>query len=133
MFLYSLHPIPYTLTPMKVLMVGDVVGKPGREAVLGLVPRMRTAHRADFVIVNGENSAGGLGITRDIATAILDRAKVDVITLGNHAWAKKEVFGFLAEEPRILRPVNYPPGAPGRGYGIFRTFQRTSKVIAPHV
>ncbi len=102
-------------------MVGDVVGKPGREAAATHVPRLRSAHRADFVIINGENSAGGLGITRDIAESFLERAKVDVITLGNHAWAKREVFGYLSEELRILRPANYPPGVPGRGMGIFQT------------
>src|SRR2546423_7758525 len=106
---------------MKVLMVGDVVGKTGRNAVMELVPRLRSTHKADFVIVNGENSAGGLGITRDIALAMLDHAKVDVITLGNHAWAKRESHSYLDEELRILRPANYPPGVPGRGYGIYQT------------
>lgn len=106
---------------MKILFVGDVVGKAGREAVMQLVPRLRTAHRVDFVIANGENSAAGIGITRDIAEAMLRGAKVDLITLGNHAWAKREVHTYLDEEPRILRPANYPPGAPGRGYGVFQT------------
>jgi hypothetical protein len=102
-------------------MVGDVVGKPGREAVVSLLPRMRSAHRADFTIVNGENAAGGLGITPEIARTILGSARADVITLGNHAFAKREVYGLLAEELRILRPANYPPAAPGRGYGLFQT------------
>lgn len=106
---------------MKILFVGDVVGKPGREAVQELVPRLKSAYRADFVIVNAENAAAGMGITRDIALQMLERGKVDVITLGNHAWSKRDVYGFLAEELRILRPMNYPPGAPGRGYGIFQT------------
>jgi 2',3'-cyclic-nucleotide 2'-phosphodiesterase len=106
---------------MKVLMVGDVVGKSGRNAVMELVPKLRSAHKADFVIVNGENAAGGLGITRDIALAMLDNAKVDVITLGNHAWAKRESHVYLDEELRILRPANYPPGVPGRGYGLYQT------------
>ncbi len=106
---------------MKILMVGDVVGKPGREAVHSLLPKLRTAYRPDFVIVNAENSAGGLGVTPDIAIALLERARVDAITLGNHAWAKRDIYGYLCEEPRILRPTNYPPGAPGRGYGVFQT------------
>jgi metallophosphoesterase (TIGR00282 family) len=103
------------------MMVGDVVGKAGREAALSLIPGLRTAHKADFVILNAENSAGGLGITPDIARSLLDRAKVDVITLGNHAWAKKEVYTYLDDELRILRPANYPPRVPGRGYGVFQT------------
>ncbi len=103
------------------MFVGDVVGKAGREAVMQLVPRLRTAYRVDYVIVNAENSAGGLGITRDIALAMYQGAKVDVITLGNHAWSKRESHTYLDEELRILRPANYPPGVPGRGMGIFQT------------
>lgn len=106
---------------MKVLMVGDVVGKPGREAVFSLLPGLRAEHRADFVIVNGENAAGGLGINPEIASAILERGRADVITLGNHAWAKREIYPYLANELRILRPANYPPGAPGQGFGVYQT------------
>lgn len=106
---------------MRILFVGDVVGKPGRQAVQALVPKLRTCHRADFVIVNAENSAGGLGITREIAIGMFQSAKVDVITLGNHAWAKREVHTYLDEELRILRPANYPAGVPGRGLGVFQT------------
>jgi 2',3'-cyclic-nucleotide 2'-phosphodiesterase len=102
---------------MRILFVGDVVGKPGRLAV----PKLKTAHRADVVIVNAENSAGGLGVTREIALAMFQTAKVDIITLGNHAWSKKESHSFLDEELRILRPANYPPGVPGRGLGVFQT------------
>lgn len=106
---------------MKIMMVGDVVGKAGREAALSLIPGLRTTHRADFVILNAENSAGGLGITPDISSTLLQRAKVDVITLGNHAWAKKEVYTYLDNELRIIRPANYPPRVPGRGHGVFQT------------
>lgn len=106
---------------MRILMVGDVVGKPGREAAIALTPRLRSEHRADFVVINGENAAGGIGITPDLAIALLDRAGADVVTLGNHAWAKKDVHGFLSEEPRVIRPANYPDGVPGRGCGVFRT------------
>jgi metallophosphoesterase (TIGR00282 family) len=104
---------------MRILMVGDVVGKPGRNAAVDLLPKLRSVHQADFVIINGENSAGGLGITRDIAIALLERGKADVITLGNHAWAKRDSYSFLDEEPRILRPANYPAGAPGRGVATY--------------
>jgi metallophosphoesterase (TIGR00282 family) len=104
---------------MRILFVGDVVGKPGREAVMNRLPALRIQQQADFVIVNGENSAGGIGITREIGDNFLNRAGADVITLGNHAWGKRESYPYLSEEPRILRPHNYPPGAPGRGFGVF--------------
>jgi metallophosphoesterase (TIGR00282 family) len=99
-------------------MVGDVVGKPGRQLALELVPRLKTEYAVDFVIVNGENAAGGIGITPDIAHVML-HSDINVITLGNHAWGKREIYPYLDEEPRILRPANYPPGVPGRGYGVF--------------
>lgn len=102
-------------------MVGDIVGKPGREAALEGIPRLRAAHQADFVIANAENAAGGMGITREIGLELLERGRVDVITLGNHAWAKREAYSFLAEEGRVLRPANYPPVTPGRGYAVFST------------
>src|SRR5581483_2510650 len=104
---------------MRILMVGDVVGKPGRQATHEWVPELRTQYGVDFVIVNAENAAGGIGITPDITTALFTQAGVDVITLGNHAWGKREIFPYLDEEARILRPANYPPGAPGRPSGIF--------------
>src|SRR5438132_1385284 len=104
---------------MRILFVGDVVGKPGREIALAQIPRLRAEHRPDFVIINAENSAGGLGITREIGHALLERARVDVITLGNHAFSKKESHTYLDEEPRILRPANFPAGAPGRGMGVY--------------
>lgn len=103
---------------MRVLMVGDVVGKPGRQLTLELVPRLKTEYAVDFVIVNGENAAGGIGITPDIAHVMLQTG-INVITLGNHAWGKREVYSYLDEESRILRPANYPPSVPGRGYGLF--------------
>jgi 2',3'-cyclic-nucleotide 2'-phosphodiesterase len=106
---------------MRLLMVGDVVGKRGREATLELVPALRAEHHIDFVVVNAENSAGGIGITPDISEALLRRGNVQVITLGNHAWGKREIYPTLDSEPCLLRPANYPPGAPGRGYGIFNS------------
>jgi 2',3'-cyclic-nucleotide 2'-phosphodiesterase len=104
---------------MRILMVGDVVGKPGRAITLEWLPRLRTRHKADFVIVNAENAAAGIGITVDIATELLRRGGIDVITLGNHAWGKREIYSYLDAEPRILRPANYPPGAPGRGHAVY--------------
>jgi len=103
---------------MRVLMVGDVVGKPGRQLAQDLVPHLKAEHNVDFVIVNGENAAGGIGITPDIAAAFLHHG-ANVVTLGNHAWGKREIYPFLDEEPRLLRPANYPPGAPGQGVGVY--------------
>ncbi len=108
------------LAVVRIMMVGDVVGKPGREAANRLIPSLRSEHKADVVVINAENSAGGLGITRDIACELFEKAKVDVITLGNHAWAKRDSHEYLDAEPRVLRPANYPPGAPGQGYGVYR-------------
>ena len=99
-------------------MVGDIVGKPGRQITQEVVPRLKSEQGIDFVIVNGENSAGGIGITPDIAQTLL-RHDINVITLGNHAWGKRDIFPFLDEEPRLLRPDNYPPGAPGKGWGVY--------------
>src|SRR5262249_31060548 len=100
-------------------MVGDVVGKPGRQAVQERLPGLKAEYQADFVIVNAENAAGGIGITPDIATTLLSQGGVNVITLGNHALGKREIFPYLDEEVRLLRPANYPPGAPGQGYGVY--------------
>ncbi|MGO8837620.1 MAG: YmdB family metallophosphoesterase, partial [Limisphaerales bacterium] len=103
---------------MKLLFIGDIVGHPGRRAVAELLPRLRQEHRLDFVIANGENSAGGSGITPKTAGEIF-AAGVDVITSGDHLWDQKEVMELLASEKRFLRPLNYPPGTPGQGSGVF--------------
>ncbi|MGO8764863.1 MAG: TIGR00282 family metallophosphoesterase [Limisphaerales bacterium] len=103
---------------MTLLFIGDIVGQPGRNAVKALLPKLREQSRLDFVIANGENSAGGSGITLKTAGEIFS-AGVDVITSGDHLWDQKEVLELLANEPRFLRPLNYPAGVPGRGSGIF--------------
>ncbi|HZF00887.1 MAG TPA: TIGR00282 family metallophosphoesterase [Methylomirabilota bacterium] len=103
---------------MKLLFIGDIVGQPGRNAVKMLLPKLREQHALDFVIANGENSAGGSGITPKIADEIFS-AGVDVITSGDHLWDQKEVLELLQNEKRFLRPLNYPAGVPGRGGGIF--------------
>ncbi|OGQ10537.1 MAG: metallophosphoesterase [Deltaproteobacteria bacterium RBG_19FT_COMBO_46_12] len=105
---------------MKILMVGDIVGKAGRQAIQEILGKVITDQKIDFTIANGENVAGGMGITPMIAIDILDHG-VDVLTSGNHIWAKKEIIPFLDEELRILRPANYPPNVPGRGSGIFNS------------
>jgi metallophosphoesterase (TIGR00282 family) len=103
---------------VKILFIGDVVGQPGRKAVAQIVPRLRALHGLALVIANGENSAGGSGITPATA-AELFAAGVDVITTGDHLWDQKEVMKLLESEPRFLRPRNYPHGTPGHGSAVF--------------
>lgn len=103
---------------MKLLFIGDIVGEPGRKAVKLIVPKLRELHGLDFVIANGENSAGGSGITPKTAAEIF-AGGVDVITSGDHVWDQKEVMDLIPNEKRFLRPLNYPPGTPGQGSGVF--------------
>jgi 2',3'-cyclic-nucleotide 2'-phosphodiesterase len=102
---------------MRLLFVGDIFGKPGREALLRWLPGFVDGRGVDFVVVNGENTANGAGITSKIAERLL-AGGVDVITTGNHVWRQREVFAFLSSDERIVRPANYPPGAPGRGLTV---------------
>ncbi|MFH1003247.1 MAG: TIGR00282 family metallophosphoesterase [Chloroflexota bacterium] len=102
---------------MRVLAIGDIVGRPGRQAVSDLVPGLRREYGLDLVVANGENAAGGFGLTPDTAGELLD-AGVNVITSGNHIWAQKEILAELDGDMPILRPLNYPSGVPGRGYLI---------------
>ena len=108
---------------MKLLFIGDIVGEPGRRAVKQLVPVLRERHGLDVVIANGENSAGGSGITPRTAAEIFS-AGVDIITSGDHLWDQKEVMDLLAHEPRFVRPLNYPAGTPGQGSTIFQAENR---------
>jgi metallophosphoesterase (TIGR00282 family) len=96
-----------------VLFIGDIIGRPGRTALRRCLPRLRNRYRPTFIIANGENAAGGSGITEEIGKDLL--AEVDVLTSGNHVWDKKEALPYLEREPRLLRPANYPPQNPGRG------------------
>ena len=115
---------------MKLLFIGDIVGQPGRNAVKTLLPKLREQHALDFVIANGENSAGGSGITPKTAGEIFS-AGVDVITTGDHLWDQKEVMELLRNEKRLLRPLNYPPGTPGQGSGVFQISNSKSPSPAP--
>ena len=99
---------------MRVLAIGDVIGKPGRRCVAALLPQLRAELRVDMVIANGENAAAGRGLTANTARELFD-AGVDVITSGNHIWDQKEIVPLLGGEAHILRPANYPDGVPGRG------------------
>ena len=100
---------------MLILAIGDIIGRPGRQAMNKLLPDLRQQYGLDMVIANAENTAGGLGLTSTTAKELLD-AGVDVLTSGNHIWAQKEIIPYLDGEMPILRPLNYPPGVPGRGY-----------------
>lgn len=99
---------------MNLLFIADIVGKPGRRAVTELVPLLRKQHALDFVVANGENSAGGSGITPKTAAEIF-AAGVDIITSGDHLWDQKDVTELMEHERRFVRPLNYPPGTPGQG------------------
>ena len=102
---------------MKLLFIGDIVGKPGRKAVRYFLPRLRETLGLDFIVANGENSAGGSGITPATASEIFE-AGVDVITCGDHLWDQREVVSLLNNEPRFVRPENYPEGTPGHGFCV---------------
>ena len=102
---------------MKILFVGDVVGSVGRRALAALLPGIRESHAPDFVVVNGENAAGGVGITARVAHELLELG-VDVITLGNHAYRHRDVYELLDNDARLVRPANYPKGNPGRGVTV---------------
>src|SRR3989338_1985977 len=102
---------------MKILVIGDIVGNPGREAVRALVPQLRRRHDLDLVVANCENIAGGAGVTPKTAQELFGSG-VDFLTSGQHIWRYKEIMPYLNQEPRLIRPANYPPGAPGAGAGI---------------
>ncbi len=114
---------------MRMLFVGDVVGSPGRRALASVLPQLRERHAADWVVVNGENAAGGLGITPPLVREMLDDLGVDVVTLGNHAYRHREVYKVLDTEERIVRPANYPKGNPGRGHTVVERDGRRLAVI----
>ncbi len=113
---------------LTVLFLGDVVGEPGRKAVIARLPELKAKHALDLVIVNGENVAGGRGITGKITIELL-RAGVSVVTTGDHIWDQKDIVSFLALEPRLLRPLNYPDGAPGGGSIVLETAKGKIGVI----
>jgi 2',3'-cyclic-nucleotide 2'-phosphodiesterase len=113
---------------VKLLFVGDVVGGVGRRTLAALLPGLRERHRPDWVVVNGENAAGGVGITEKTARELLDLG-VDAITLGNHAYRHREVYEFLDRESRIVRPANYPKGSPGRGHTVVERDGRRLAVV----
>ena len=110
--------MPHEDEAFRVLCLGDVVGRPGRRVLKERLPGLRSAHGVDLVIANGENAAGGIGLTPDTMRELLS-AGVDVITSGNHIWKHKEFYPWLGKTPNVLRPENYGPKVPGRGWGLF--------------
>jgi 2',3'-cyclic-nucleotide 2'-phosphodiesterase len=113
---------------LTVLFLGDIVGEPGRNAVIARLPELKEQHAVDFIVVNGENAAGGRGITGKITIDLL-RAGVAVVTTGDHVWDQKDILSFIETEPRLLRPVNYPAGAPGNGSIVLETAKGKVGVI----
>jgi metallophosphoesterase (TIGR00282 family) len=105
---------------MNILFIGDIVGSPGRDAIKKLLPELKEKYHLALVIANSENAAGGSGITPKIAEELFDSG-VDVLTSGDHVWKKREILDIIDKDERILRPVNFPTGAPGRGWGLFKT------------
>lgn len=114
---------------MRVLFLGDVVGRSGRTAVADMLPEIVAGGRLDFVVINGENAAGGFGITEAICQDLLD-AGADAVTLGNHSWDQREALVFIERQPCLIRPANYPAGTPGRGANIFTAANGARVLVA---
>lgn len=111
---------------MRFLCIGDVIGRTGRNALKRFLPEVLEKYRPDFIALNGENAAGGFGLTKKVYDELINLG-IDVITSGNHIFDKKEIFQFIDQEERLLRPANYPPQAAGRGYGVY---EKSGKKIA---
>lgn len=114
--------------PLNVLVIGDIVGRPGRQSFAKLFPLLQKEYSVDFCIVNGENSAAGSGLTPKVVSFLLESG-ADVITTGDHVWKNQAVYKIIDEEPRLLRPANYPDSAPGRGYNVFKLKNGTEIAI----
>ncbi len=113
---------------MRLLYCGDIMGKPGRDVVVSEIPRLRKELRLDFVVACGENAAHGFGITAMICQQLF-AAGVDVVTTGNHAWDQREIVTYIEAEPRLLRPLNYPPETPGQGMGFYKTAEGRRVIV----
>ena len=114
---------------MKVLLIGDIVGSPGRDAVRSIVPRLKERESVDFVIANAENAAGGTGVTPRIVKDLF-QSGCNVLTTGDHIWRRREVFDIINSEERLLRPFNFPDACPGRGFGVYQTDAGIPIVVA---
>lgn len=113
---------------MRLLFLGDIVGRSGRDAVIAALPGIRQGLDCDLVVINAENASHGFGLSPDIAQALF-AAGADVLTLGNHSWDRKELVPYMASEPRLLRPLNYPAGTPGQGFFIAETARRQKVLV----
>lgn len=113
---------------MVILFIGDIFGRTGRNIIKENLPRIKEEYRVDLTIANGENSAGGVGITKDIYEDLVNYG-IDIITLGNHAWAQKKIFDFIDDAERLIRPANYPPGTPGKPYAIVEVKNKKVAII----
>ncbi len=113
---------------MRILHIGDIVGDSGRKAVASILPSIKKSHSPDLIIANCENLAGGFGITEKTLKEVFDSG-VDVMTSGNHIWDKKEALKIITQEPRLIRPANYPPGVPGCSYFIFETRSKVKGLV----
>lgn len=114
---------------MRILFIGDIVGRPGRDLVRRGLPALVDQHQADLVVANAENAAAGFGITREVGDQLLESG-IDVLTSGNHIWDRKEAIDYIGAEPRLLRPANFPAGVPGRGSYLARTADgRTAAIV----
>jgi metallophosphoesterase (TIGR00282 family) len=113
---------------MNIMMIGDICGRPGRQATAHFIPILKEKYQLDLIIANGENSAGGVGITAKVLDELL-KMDIDVVTTGNHIWDKKEIFDFIDQEDFLVRPANYPPGTPGKPYVITSITNRKVGVI----
>ena len=113
---------------LRLLFLGDIIGEPGRSAVIAMVPKLKAEWEIDFVVANGENAAAGRGITGKISIDLL-RAGIAVITTGDHIWDQKDIISYIGTEPRLLRPLNYPPGTPGHGSIVLETAKGKVGVI----
>lgn len=103
---------------VNILIIGDICGRPGRQTARQYIPRLKEEFAIDLVVANGENAAAGVGITQKVLKELYDMG-IDIVTSGNHIWDKKEIFEFIDDEPYLVRPANYPPGTPGKGYCIY--------------
>jgi metallophosphoesterase (TIGR00282 family) len=113
---------------MHIFFIGDIVGSPGRRAVEELLPKVVDRYLIDLVVANGENAAGGIGITPQVAEMLLNSG-IDLLTSGNHIWKHKEILPYLDDTDRLLRPANYPPATPGRGYTIIETAAKEKAAV----
>jgi len=113
---------------MNIMMIGDICGRPGRYAAAQCIPLLKQEYHVDLIIANGENSAGGVGITSSVLEELL-KMNIDMITTGNHVWDKKEILNFIDQDHPLIRPANYPPGTPGKGYHILQIKNRKIGII----